>query len=186
MLHEDCYELGYIQKTHALKGEMVFFLDVDEPLDYEDMDSIFLEISGKLVPYFVEKVRVQRQAAIVKLEAIDTIEQAHPLVGSKLFLPLEKLPELAADEFYYHDIIGYTVKDEQLGILGEITDYYELPQHDVLEMVYQGKTILIPVNDDIILGADHEEKYLETSLPQGLLEIYLGTDTQEDDSEEKE
>jgi 16S rRNA processing protein RimM len=50
MTKEDCFELGKITKTHGVKGEVILWLDVDFPEDYEEMDSVFLEVRGELVP----------------------------------------------------------------------------------------------------------------------------------------
>ena len=47
---KDCFQLGKITKPFGYKGEVVFFLDVDEPMDYAEMDSVFVEVGGKLLP----------------------------------------------------------------------------------------------------------------------------------------
>ena len=57
---KDCFQLGKITKPFGYKGEVVFFLDVDEPMDYAEMDSVFIEIGGKLLPYFCLKNPVDR------------------------------------------------------------------------------------------------------------------------------
>jgi 16S rRNA processing protein RimM len=181
MTHDDCFELGSIQKTHGIKGEVVIYLDVDDPIEYEDMESVFVEIKGQLVPYFIENLRFQRDTVIVKFEEIDTIDKAQVLTGCKLFMTLDNLPELEEGQFYYHDIIGYTVRDAKAGLLGEIIDFYELPQHDILAMLYQSREILIPVSDEIITSVNHKKKELETLLPEGLLELYLNENQGQDD-----
>jgi 16S rRNA processing protein RimM len=180
MKQADCFELGSIVRTHGLKGEMIWTLDVDEPEDYAETNRIFIEIKGGLVAFEMENLNILNDRSIARLKDITHIDQAKALVGCKLFLPLDELPELDDDQFYYHDIIGYTVEDEKLGKLGEITDFYEFPQHDVLEMIYQGKTVLIPVADEVVLEADREKKILYTSLPEGLVDIYLNPSAQDD------
>jgi 16S rRNA processing protein RimM len=181
---EDCFEFGYVAKLHGYKGEVVLVLDVDDPSAYKSLDSIFIQLKGKLVPYFVEALRLQGDKATVKLEDVDSQEAAQALVGSALFLPLNKLPQLAEDQFYYHDIIGYRLVDASLGPLGEVTDVYELPQQAVLAMNYQGKEVLVPISGEIVTRANHASKELEVNLPEGLLDIYLadspGTPDDED------
>ncbi|MGO8609895.1 ribosome maturation factor RimM, partial [Rhizobium johnstonii] len=75
--------------------------------------------------------------------------------------------------FYFHDVVGFTVMDEQLGELGTVETFYELPQQDVLSMRYQGQEVLIPVADELILHADQQARKLYVKLPEGLLEVYL-------------
>ena len=181
---EDCFEFGYVAKLHGYKGEVVLVLDVDDPSAYKSLDSVFVQLKGKLVPYFVEALRLQGDKATVKLEDVDSQEAAQALVGNALFLPLSKLPQLAEDQFYYHEIIGYRLVDATLGPLGEVTDVYELPQQAVIAMNYQGKEVLVPISDEIVLKANHARRELEVNLPEGLLDIYLadspGTPDDED------
>jgi 16S rRNA processing protein RimM len=50
---------------------------------------------------------------------------------------------------------------------------YESTGQDLLAMTMEEKEILIPINDDIVVGIDKENKQLFVSLPAGLLEVYL-------------
>ena len=52
MTKEECYLLGKITKPFGFKGQVIVFLDVDTPSDYEELDSAFVEVKGTLVPYF--------------------------------------------------------------------------------------------------------------------------------------
>ena len=45
MTQDECYRLGKITKPFGFKGQVIFFLDVDSPEDYEELDSVFLELS---------------------------------------------------------------------------------------------------------------------------------------------
>lgn len=182
---ESCYQLGYVLKTHGVQGEVTFVLDVDEPEIYKGLESVFIEINGKLVPFFIDNIQIQKNKAIVKLEDINSLQKAQNLVGNELFLPLENLPELEEDQFYYHEIVEYLVVDEKLGNLGKITNVYEMPHQDLIAMQYQEKEVLIPITDEIVTGIDHQKKELYVTLPDGLLEIYL-TDTASDEVEEEE
>ncbi|TDE18387.1 ribosome maturation factor RimM [Dyadobacter psychrotolerans] len=174
MTQDNCYLLGYIVRTHGTSGNVVIFLDVDYPDDYEDLDSVYVELKGELVPYFISNFNLQKQSnAIVTFEDVDTIEKAQALVGSSLFLSLDELDELEGEEFYYHEIKGYTVVDETKGELGIVREVYSLNGQDLIAMDYQGHEVLIPTAEDIVLKADKENKKLIVNLPEGLLEVYL-------------
>ena len=92
MTKEECYRLGKIAKPFGFKGQVIFFLDVDEPQDYADMDSAFVEVKGQLVPYFFKVININGNKATVEFEEL-TAEQALALVGCDLYLPLSLLPE---------------------------------------------------------------------------------------------
>jgi 16S rRNA processing protein RimM len=174
MTQDNCYLLGYIVRTHGTAGNVVIYLDVDYPDDYEDLETVYVEIKGELVPYFVDDINLQKQSnAIVRFEDVDTIAKAQALVGSSLYLPLEELEELDEDEFYYHEIKGFTVVDESKGELGIVREVYSLNGQDLIAMDYQGTEVLIPTANDIVLKADKANKSLLVNLPEGLLEVYL-------------
>jgi 16S rRNA processing protein RimM len=174
MTKNDCFQLGKITKTHGLKGEVIVWLDVDFPEEYEEMDSVFLDVKGELVPYFFEELQLKGKKSIAKFENINTFEAAQAIVNLDMYLPLDTLPDLDDDQFYYHDVIGYKVFDENSNqMLGEVKAIYEAVQQDLIAVMFEGKEILIPIADSIVLRADHTEKQIVVSLPDGLLDVYL-------------
>ena len=173
MNQEECFQLGYVLKTHGVQGEVTFVLDVDNPEEYTQLDSVFIEINGKLVPFFIDTIQIQNDKAIVRLEDVNSLPKAQNIVGCSLYLPLNNLPRLEENQFYYHEIVDYTIVDEEKGILGLIINVYELPHQDLIAMRYQEKEVLIPITDEIVTGVDHKKKELYVVLPEGLLEIYL-------------
>lgn len=174
MNRDKCFEVGYISKTRGLKGDLIVYLDVDEPERYEGMDSILIELQNQLVPYLVSEFHLEGKKAVMHLEDVDHIDEAASFTGSKLFLPLELLPPLEEGQFYYHDVIGYAIVDQKLGKLGKIKAIYDgVGNQDLIGMLYQGKEVLIPIVDNIVLKANPDTQELEVDLPEGLLDIYL-------------
>lgn len=170
---DECFQLGYVIKKHGLSGEVSILLDVDEPQEYEELESVFVEINDKLVPFFIAAISLRGNKATVKFEDVNTADEAEELKGKRLFLPLSQLPELEEGQFYFHEIISYRVMDSLSGDIGTVKDVYASPHQDLLVIDYKGKEILVPVNDDIIKKVDHEAKQLYVALPDGLLDIYL-------------
>lgn len=185
MTLDETYQLGYLIKTHGLRGQIVAHFDVDDVAAYTKLKTVYLTLAGaptKLVEHHIEKVQPQSgNKVLLKLRGIDRIEEAEPLRGSQLHLPLAALPELEEDQFYFHDVIGFTVVDENLGPLGTVENFYELPQQDMLAMSYQGQEVLIPVVDELISHADHAKKEIYVNLPDGLLDVYLKPSTRQQD-----
>ncbi|OGX85265.1 ribosome maturation factor RimM [Hymenobacter glacialis] len=191
MTLDETYQLGYIIKTHGLRGHVVAHFDVDDSKAYLKLKTVHLALAGaptKLVEHQVEKIQPQPGSRILlKLRGIERIEEAEPLRGAQLHLPLAQLPELAEDQFYFHDVIGFTVVDENMGPLGTVENFYELPQQDMLAMRYQGQEVLIPVVDELVTHADHGKKEIYVKLPDGLLDVYLKPSTrQQDEADESE
>jgi len=172
---DECFELGYVIKPHGLNGAVDIFLDTDFPGDYKNLESVFVHIGQKLVPFFIQTIRINEKKALVQLEGIESIEQAEELKGSKLFLPETMLPELEDKDFYFHDLLGFEVTDVHHGILGIVERFYDYPGQTLLAINHKGKEVLIPVNDDIILNLDKKKKAIEVDLPDGLLDVYINS-----------
>ncbi|ARK12001.1 ribosome maturation factor RimM [Fibrivirga algicola] len=174
MTKDDCFQLGHITKTHGLNGEVVFFLDVDDPSEYEDLDSVLIEVRGELTPYFIESSSINRDRAIVALEDVDTLEEAKKLINCPIWLPLDNLEQITdPDRFYYHEIIGYRIVDKEEGPLGTVSSVMAMPTQDLIAMDYRGQEMLIPINSAIVKTIDRAAKTLNVELPEGLLEVYL-------------
>lgn len=173
MTKEESFYIGYITKTKGLKGELQLYFEFEDYQDL-DLDVIFLELNGKMVPFFVASHKLyENSTGLFYFDDIDHVDKAQPLVKKKAYLPLSKKPEREDDEFYYTDLKGFIAVDETLGELGEIIEVNEYPQQFVATVNYQNKEILFPLNEDFIVEIDDEENILTLDLPEGLLDIYL-------------
>jgi len=173
MTPEDCFELGYIVRPHGLKGALHIHLDVDDPSKYIKMESVFVLTGGNLVPFSVKSLQINGVKGMLELEDVSSAEDARALKSCPLFLPLTLLPKLKEGQFYYHQVIGYTIVDTVTGPLGTIEDIYSSGAQDIINMKYQEKEVLVPVSNEIVLHADHGKKEVYVQLPDGLLDIYL-------------
>ncbi|GAB1463475.1 ribosome maturation factor RimM [Pedobacter sp.] len=173
MTKEESFYIGYITKTKGLKGELQLFFEFEE---YEelDFDVLFLEVNGKMVPFFVSSYKLyENKTGLFYFDDVDDIDKASPLVKKKAYLPLSQKPERDLNEFYYTDLKGFIAIDETLGELGEIIEVNEYPQQFVATVNYQNKEILFPLNEDFIVEIDDQENILTLDLPEGLLDVYL-------------
>lgn len=173
MTKDESFYIGYITKTKGLKGELQLFFEFEE---YEelDFDVLFLEVNGKMVPFFVSSYKLyENKTGLFYFDDVDHIDKASPLVKKKAYLPLSQKPERDLNEFYYTDLKGFIAIDETLGELGEIIEVNEYPQQFVATVNYQNKEILFPLNEDFIVEIDDEENILTLDLPEGLLDVYL-------------
>jgi 16S rRNA processing protein RimM len=148
---------------------------VDYPEDYSNLESVYIENNGKLIPFFLEEIEILPKGfARVKLEDVDSIEDSQKLIKGQLFLPIENLPTLNEDQFYFHEIIDYRVIDELLGDVGSIIEYLDMPINPQLLVSHKGKEVLIPINEHFYKGVNKSKKELYVSLPPGLIEVNLG------------
>ncbi len=173
MRKEDCYFLGKITRTHGLAGNVVLKLDTDQPELYNKLGSIFVEINGLLVPFFIEKQSWQKGDTKIMSFKNSTPALVEQSVGKNVFLPLSTLPVLSGKQFYYHEVVGFSLYDEadQLcGIIKEVND--QTAQHYFI-LNLEGKEIVIPIIKDWILELNRDDKIIKMQLPEGLMDVFL-------------
>lgn len=171
---DNCFRIGSILKTRGLKGELQMYVDFENLPDI-DITAIFIDVAGKLVPYFVESIKYpQKNTAYIYLEDIDTIEKATPLAKKDVYLSNTQKPKAKKAEFTLKDLLGFTAVDENEGELGKISAINEYPQQLIATVTYQGCEVLFPLNEEIIKGIDVVKSMVLVDLPEGLLDIYLG------------
>ena len=173
MTKNDCFFFGKITKTHGLKGEITIKLDVANPEDFKDLRYLLIEDRGNLIPYFIENQKINGDKMFVQLQDVKKVEQAVTFMGKAVFLPNEMMPQLAEDEFYYQEIIGFNLIDVAKGEIGEISNVLEYPTQAVIQVMKDGKEILIPIHDDIIQKVNKKAKTLTVKAPEGLIDMYL-------------
>ncbi len=169
MEKKHCYQVGYISKTHGLKGGLTAVFT--EPIELEGLESLFVEVKGNLVPYFLSSYSDRTDKVFIKFEEVDTPEAASTLKGCGLFLSKNTRPALKRGEFYNDEIVGFTVVDEQQGILGLTKQVVDSGPNRLLEINYLGKEVLIPINGPFIKSVNKTKKLIQVSLPEGFLDI---------------
>jgi 16S rRNA processing protein RimM len=174
MRKEDCFYLGKIAKKFSFKGEVLIYLDTDEPELYENLESVFVECNKHLVPFFIENSNLHKNDFLrVRFEDVTNEEEADALLGNAVYLPLKMLPKLTGNKFYYHEVIGFEVEDQRLGIVGIIQSINDSSAQPLFEVLNGEVEILIPMIDLFLVKIDRENKKVIMNLPEGLIEMYL-------------
>lgn len=174
MKKDECFYLGKIVRKYSFKGELLAKLDTDEPEVYVNMESVLIDFGPSLVPHFIESSQLHKSTLLrMKLEDIDTEEDAEDLIGAGLYLPLDLLPDLEGDKFYFHEIIGFTAVDKNFGEIGEITSVNDTTAQAIFEIDREGNQVLIPMIDDFIKKVDRDKKEIHLEVPDGLIELYV-------------
>lgn len=174
MTKDDCFFLGKIVKKYSFKGELLIKLDTDQPEIYEHLDSVFIDLRGNFIPFFIESSQLHKSELLrVKFEDVNTEADADALIKSECYLPLAFLPKLEDDKFYFHEIIGFNVEDKNFGFVGIIKGVNDSTAQSLFEIDRNGIEILIPMNDEFISKVDKENKIIFVDTPEGLIDLYL-------------
>jgi 16S rRNA processing protein RimM len=172
MRKEDCFFLGTVVAKYSFKGEVLIKLDTDDPETYLSLQFFLLEDESHLIPYFTTKVQLHKSQLLrVFVEGVKSEKQADLMIGKSVYLPLDQLPKLADDQFYFHEIIGFKVIDSVQGPIGTITGVNDASSQVLLEVEHNDRQILIPLVDELIQQLDKQQKQLYLSIPEGLLDL---------------
>jgi 16S rRNA processing protein RimM len=171
---EDLHELGYITKLHGFRGELTAFLNTEILSDYEELDHLFLEVRGQMIPYIVELIETKTNKTVkLKLEGINTEEEAKALVKSGVYIAKEDISASDEDRLELRSLEEFAVIDEEKGPIGFVSQILELAGNPQLEIRFNGKTILLPLHPDFIKTIDREKREMHISAPPGLIDLYL-------------
>ena len=174
MRKEDSFYLGKIAKKFSFKGEVLIYLDTDEPELYENMESVFVEFNKNLVPFFIENSSLHKNDFLrVKFEDVDDETEADSILNCDVYLPISMLPKLEGNKFYFHEVIGFEIEDQRLGIFGKIVSINDTSAQPLFEVLNGNVEILVPMIDQFLVKIDRENKKVIMNLPEGLVEMYL-------------
>ena len=174
MRKKDCFYLGKIAKKFSFKGEVLVYLDTDEPEMYTELESMFVETNGHLVPFFIERSSIHREKFLrTKFEDMESEEEADTIVGKDVYLPLTILPKLEGNKFYYHEVQGFKAIDQRLGTFGIILRIVDNGVQALFEIENGEAIILVPVIDEFIIEVNRVDKSILFNTPDGLVDLYL-------------
>jgi len=171
---EKFQEVGYLQNTHGLKGEMRIKISVEFQEDMLLSEKIFFEINGQMIPYFIDELRSPGNW-IIKLEDIDTPEQARSLQGIAVHLEradilLDEERTIIIEKNPFAHLVGYNTFDGDTSI-GEILEIREMPGQTIAVLNREGKEVFIPLVKPFIVEIKDDAKTLHLNLPDGILDL---------------
>lgn len=169
-----CFNIGYVVKTHGLKGEVTIAIkgySAEEIASIQETYPLFIEIDKRLVPYFIQSISPSGTKAIVKFDDVNSVEEAAKLAKRSLYLAKDARPKTQRGEFYDDEVIHFTVTDEAIGPLGEVIEVIQAGPNRLLALTHNGKEVLIPVNGPFIKRINKSKKTITVNLPDGFLDI---------------
>ena len=168
---EDVYRIGLINKPHGVHGELLFTFD-DDIFDRMEADYIICMMDGILVPFFFESYRFRSDStALIKLEGIDTEQQARRMTNVEVFFPKEHAEELEDNELTWSYFVGFLIKDVNEGEIGKVIDVDDSTINTLFVVDHNDTEVLIPAQEDFIVDLDRKKRIITMQIPVGLLDL---------------
>ena len=172
MKKDDHYLLGSLLKTKGIKGEIILKLNNDYSEEIQKLESIFIDVDNKLVPFFIEEINIKTlSTVIVKLEGIDEEHKAIEFIDSDFYIPLDQLENLKINKIETIDITGYKVIDQDGQLIGTVIEFIDIPKNPLLNVKSEKGEVLIPATDELIVEVDDDLQEIILNIPEGLFDI---------------
>jgi len=169
----NCLKIGYLQKPHGIKGEIVLQFEPEYEASLDEMPTVFLEIDGLLVPFFMQEEGLRfrsSETALVHFDWIDDEEQARKLCGNPVYILRDDWIH-ESEELTLHTLVGYTLFDRQKGKIGPVTQVDDYAGNLILTVAYQQQELLIPFSEDFLTRFDEDKKEMELQCPDGIFDL---------------
>lgn len=163
-------EIGQIVNTNGLKGVVKVNPFTDDISKFEDLKYVYIQLKNELKKVKIEQVRYNKNQVLLKLEGIDSIEEAEKYRNFYLKTEKESQEDLGKDTYYIVDLIGLDVYSDKNEYLGKIEDVFPTGSNDVYVVKDNlGKQILIPAIADVVKEVDLKNKKMTINLIPGLI-----------------
>lgn len=151
-------ETGQIVSTHGVKGEVRFNPWCDSPEFMKRFKTLYFDAKGENAVK-VSSCRPHGNIVILKLEGIDTVEQAQKLRNKTLYMN-RKDAKIKKGDWFIQDLVGCTVYDtDDNGIIyGKLTDVAQTGANDIWYIENNGKEYIIPAIKDVVIKVDAENE----------------------------
>ena len=164
--------IGSLAKTHGVHGALILKLTGLNPEDIPDIESVFINVDGLMVPYFISQLSDRDQSSmIIMFDDIDSKDKAEEFTGCEIFVQADLLNKSAGKHKIINDITGYKVADKKYGDIGQIKDIINIHNNPLLRVRSGKQEYLIPFHNDFVVDKNHKLKTIYTCLPNGLLDI---------------
>lgn len=163
--------LGRITKVSGYDGTVAVKLEKAFSENIPEMESVFLEIDGRPVPFFISDSEYSGADILkLKFDGYDTIEKVNEFTACRVFLTTS-IPT-GNNEDNIQSFIGFRVFIQDNELLGSITEVIPNRGQWLLNVISSGdKAILIPFHEHFIVRIDMKKKIILMNIPEGLTEI---------------
>ena len=170
--------VGHLNKAHGTKGEIFVWPLTDHP-EGSFAPGVILYVGDETgnapdstrTSLVVQSARPFRRGYLLRLDGVESRDEAEALQGSYVLRPTEELEGVEEGEFFYHQLLGMKVVTVDGSDVGEVVEVFELRPADLLEVKGASKTHFIPFLSSIVREIDTEASTLVIDPPAGLLDL---------------
>ena len=163
-------EIGQIVNTFGIKGMVKIKPFTDDINRFDKLKKVYIKNKDGKKEYQIQEVKYHKNMVLMKLEGIDTPEQADLLRQSYLLVNRDDEEPLEEGVYYIVDLIGLEVYTDEGVLLGNVDDIFNTGSNDIYVVKDgKGKQILLPGIPDVLKNVDLEKGRITVHLIPGLM-----------------
>ncbi len=165
--------VGKIVNTQGIKGEVRVISTTDFPEErYKKGTVLTLLQDGKApIELTVKSHRKHKNFDLLSFEGHPSINDVEKYRDGILKVSKDDSVDLAENEFYYHEIIGLRVVEEDGTELGKVKEILSPGANDVWVVQRPKKAdILLPYIASVVKEVDLEAGVIRVEIPEGLID----------------
>ncbi len=163
-------EIGQIVNTFGIKGMVKIKPFTDDINRFDRLETIYIDNKKVKKEYKIEEVKYHKDMVLMKLEGVNTVEQAEDLRQSYLLVDRDKEEPLEDGVYYIVDLLGLEVYTDEGQLLGKVDDIFNTGSNDIYVVKDElGKQILLPGIPDVLKDVDLEKGKITVHIIPGLM-----------------
>ncbi len=161
--------VGYLRRTHGVGGEMVMEVHTDFPERLRPDVGVF--VGDDFQPLIISGARPHNEGMLIKFQGLDSPEAAGRFRNRAVYVKTSDRPALPAGQYYHHQLIGFSVVDENHERLGSLTEIMQTGANEVYVVTRADNTeVLLPVIPSVVLRVQPDSREILVHLLPGLIE----------------
>lgn len=154
MSHNQIVSMGHIIAPFGIKGWVKIKVDTQTHDSLGQYPEVFLKIKDVWTKFKLESFFVRDEIFHAKLSGVDDRDASFALKGAVVGIDRNQLPKLEDDEYYWNDLVGLDVYNQQQDYLGKVVSLMQTGANDVLVVELEGKQRLIPFIQQYVVNVD--------------------------------
>ena len=180
-------QIAQVLKSNGTDGELVLGFREIAPEDINLQEPVFIIFDGLPVPFYIESFTKRGNTkALVRLTDIRSMEDVEEIAGKAVYIEDDQAPEMSLEEDGFAALVGWMVltpqipdrvgdddmevtDDMELMEVGEITEFFDIPNNPCIEVETENGAVMIPLHEDLIISLDPEYQEVIMKIPEGLI-----------------
>ena len=178
--YDNLQQVAQVLKSNGTDGELVLGFREIAPEDINLNEPVFIVFDGLPVPFYIESFSKRGNTkALVHLTDICSMADVEEIAGKAVYVEEDQLPELSIEDDGFAAPVGWFLltpagevnEDEDFEVeeVGEITDFFDIPNNPCIEVETKNGAVMIPLHEDFILSVDPDSQEIIMQIPAGLL-----------------